>query len=426
MSVEMWINICQLLLQPHITVFLSFRVKQGWWKSMSFALHVSAICKAILAPAVWFIIGAPWNAFELCLLEPIQSWCNCVHIDAYRHRDLSTCSFGSWAHKDASALHSQQQDLQLTGCTEFRVYFHRIPYAMHHYALTLWIEHFSLWNPVFPLFCDLNPLQRSMIKFIDDPAYYKKSEYFLTNSHIYTDLSLDPLWSLHPLDPHRAQAFTTSSMASNCASKVAGNRKGRRSKPPDFLGEKPNVRVWICKNSWKGKHHGIQTSWDQGACCWLHEQGREVLKSAQPHDLLFAGMSIGAGNQWIWHIYILYIYTYASMYQTMMIWKNSGKANSWSCTSFGTWSSLWFVYLNLFQCCKCVTRVKRFSLDSLAEPWAIVIRRVVLRMVGWSQSSHPWTFIASIFCEAQLKDPPNKWIRNNTCLLGGRGPVKIT
>ena len=162
MSVEMWINICQLLLQPHITVFLSFRVKQGWWKSMSFALHVSAMCKAILAPAVWFIIGASWNAFELCLLEPIQSWCNCVHIDAYGHRDLSTCSFGSWAHKEASALHSQQQDLQLTGCTKFQVFFHRIPYAMHHYALTLWIEHFSLWNPVFPLFCDLNPLQRSI------------------------------------------------------------------------------------------------------------------------------------------------------------------------------------------------------------------------------------------------------------------------
>ena len=137
-----------------------------------FALHVSAICKAILAPAVSFIIGAPWNAFELCLLEPIQSWCNCVHIDAYRHRDLSTCSFGSWAHKDASALHSQQQDLQLTGCTKFRVYFHRIPYAMHHYALTLWIEHFSLWNPVFPLFCDLNPLQRSIFH---DTIYWRSS-----------------------------------------------------------------------------------------------------------------------------------------------------------------------------------------------------------------------------------------------------------
>ena len=74
------------------------------------------------------------------------------------------------------------------------------------------------------------------------------------------------------------------------------------------------------------------------------------------------------------------------------------KANSWSCTSFGTWSSLWFVYLKVFQCCKCVTRVKRFPLDSLAELWAIVIRRVVLRMVRWSQSGHPWTFIASIFC----------------------------
>ncbi len=74
--------------------------------------------------------------------------------------------------------------------------------------------------------------------------------------------------------------------------------------------------------------------------------------------------------------------------------------------------------LNLFQCRKCVTLVKRFPLDSLAELWAIVIRRVVLRMVGWSQSSHPWTFIVSIFCEAQLKDPPNTWIINSACLLG--------
>ena len=86
-----------------------------------------------------------------------------------------------------------------------------------------------------------------------------------------------------------------------------------------------------------------------------------------------------------------------------------------------TWNlvkSLVCIVYNLFECRKCVTLIKQFPLDSLAELWAIVIRRVVLRMVGWSQSSHPWTFIASIFCEAQLKDPPNTWIRNRACLFG--------
>ena len=181
-------------------------------------------------------------------------------------------------------------------------------------------------------------------------------------------------------------------MASNCASKVAGNRKGRRSKPPDFLGEKPNVRVWICcKNSWKGKHHGIQTSWDQGACCWLHEQGREVLKSAQPHDLLFPGMSIGAGNHYLAHIYKF-------MYQTMMIWKNSGKPTHDHVPHLEPGQVSGLYILRYFSVAS-VSHVSNGShLIQLAELWAIVIRRVVLRMVRWSQSGHPWTFIASIFC----------------------------
>ncbi len=162
-----------------------FASSKRWWKSMSFVLHVSAICKPILAPAVWFIIGAPWNAFELCLPEPnsvIMQPCT------YRHRDLSAFSFGSCAQKDASTQSTTRPWAHWF--TKFIiVYFQScIPYMML-CLLSMFLcgtncfLYFGIWIHYNDRF--------SVIKTICVRGYKKKSEYFLTNSHIYTDLSLD-------------------------------------------------------------------------------------------------------------------------------------------------------------------------------------------------------------------------------------------